>query len=71
MNVTLSMSKLERARRKAEAMSKSLNQVIRDCLQSLSGGDDQEPSIEEFKRLSGTGHSRGWRFKHEEIHERT
>jgi hypothetical protein len=72
MNVTLSVDKqvVERARKKAEAMGKSLNQVIRDYLQSLAGGDDPERSIEEFKRLSGKGHSSGWRFKREEIHER-
>lgn len=73
MNVTLSVDKqvVERARKKAEAMGKSLNQVIRDYLQRLAGGDDPERSIEEFKRLSSKSHSRGWRFKREEIHERT
>jgi len=37
----------------------------------LAGGDDPERSIEEFKRLSGRGHSRGWRFDRNEIHERS
>lgn len=71
MNVTLSVDEkvLERARRKAEAMGKSLNQVIRDYLQKLAGGDDPESSIEEFKRLSGKGNSRGWKFNRDEIHE--
>jgi len=60
MNVTLSVDEqvVERARKKAEAMGKSLNQVIRDYLQNLAGGDDPERSIEEFKRLSDKGHSR-------------
>jgi hypothetical protein len=73
MNVTLSIDEqiVERARKKAEAMGKSLNQAIRDYLQSLAGGDDPERSIEEFNRLSGKGHSRGWRFNRDEIHERT
>jgi hypothetical protein len=73
MNVTLSIDEqtVERARKKAEAMGKSLNQAIRDYLESLAGGDDPERSIEEFNRLSGKGHSRGWRFNREEIHERT
>jgi Family of unknown function (DUF6364) len=73
MNVTLSIDKqvVARARKKAEALGKSLNQVIRDYLQGLAGSDDPERSIEEFKRLSGRGHSRGWRFNRDEIHERS
>ena len=73
MNVTLSVDArvLARARKKAEALGKSLNQVIRDYLERLAGGDDAERDIEEFKRLSGRGHSRGWRFDRDEIHERS
>ncbi len=72
MNVTLSLDDqlVTRARRKAEALGKSLNQLIRDYLQTIAGGDDPERSIEEFKRLSGRGHSRGWRFNRDEIHSR-
>lgn len=72
MNVTLSVDEqlVARARKKADALGKSLNQLIRDYLQKLAGGDDPERSIEEFKRLSGRGHSRGWRFDRDEIHER-
>ena len=72
MNVTLSIDEqlVERARKKANALGKSLNQLIRDYLQKLAGGDDPERSIQEFKRLSGSGHSRGWRFKRDEIHQR-
>ena len=64
MNVALSIDeqRVERARKKAESMGKSLNQLIRDYLQTLAGGDNPERSIEEFMRLSGTGDSRGWRF---------
>ena len=66
MNVTLSIDEqtVERARKKAGALGKSLN------LQKLAGGDDPKRSIEGFKRLSGRGHSRGWRFNRDEIHER-
>ena len=73
MNVTLSIDDqvVTRARKKAEALGKSLNQLIRDYLERLAGGDDPERSIEEFKRLSGRGHSRGWRFDRDEIHERS
>jgi hypothetical protein len=72
MNVTLSIDEqtVARARKKAEALGKSLNQLIRDYLQKLAGSDDPEQSIEEFRRLSGQGHSRGWRFDRDEIHAR-
>jgi hypothetical protein len=73
MNVTLSIDEqlVERARKRADALGKSLNHLIRDYLQKLAGGDDPERSIEEFQRLSGKGHSRGWRFNRDEIHERS
>jgi uncharacterized protein DUF6364 len=72
VNVTLSIDDqlVARARKKAEALGKSLNQLVRDYLQTVAGGDDPERSIEEFKKLSGRGHSRGWRFNRDEIHER-
>jgi len=72
MNVTLSIDKqvVARARKRAEALGKSLNQLIRDYLQTLAD-DDPERSIEEFKHLSGRGNSRGWRFNRDEIHERS
>ena len=72
MNITLAIDQqlVTRARKKAEALGKSLNQLIRDYLQTVAGGDDPERSIEEFKRLSGKGRSRGWRFSRDEIHDR-
>jgi hypothetical protein len=72
MNVTLSIDEqlIAPARKKADALGKSLNQLIRDYLQKLAGGDDPERSIEEFRKLSRRGHSRGWRFNRNEIHER-
>jgi hypothetical protein len=72
MNVTLSIDDqlVARARKNAEALGKSLNQLVRDYLQTVAGGDDPERSIAEFKRLSGRGHSRGWRFDRDEIHSR-
>lgn len=73
MNLTLSVDDqlVARARKRAEALGKSLNQLIRDYLLKVAGGDDVERSIEEFQRLSGQGHSRGWRFNRDEIHDRT
>lgn len=72
MNVTLSVDEqtVALARKKAEALGKSLNQLIRDYLQTLAGGDDPQKSVEEFKRLSGQGNSRGWRFNRDEVHAR-
>jgi hypothetical protein len=72
MNVTLSIDEqvVARARKKADALGKSLNQLIREYLHRLAGGDDPESSIREFKRLSGRGRSRGWRFNRNELHER-
>lgn len=72
MNITLSIDEqtVARARKKAEALGKSLNQLIRDYLQKLAGGDNAEQSIEEFERLSGRGNSRGWKFNRDQIHER-
>jgi hypothetical protein len=73
MNVTLSIDEqlVARARKKAEALGKSLDQLIRDYLQTVAGGDDPEPSIKEFKQFSGQSNSRGWRFNRDEIHERS
>jgi hypothetical protein len=72
VNVTLSIDEqlLARARKRAEALGKSLNQLIRDYLQALAD-DNPERSIEEFKRHSGGGNSQGWRFNRDEIHERS
>ncbi len=60
---------LARARKIAGALGKSLNQLIRDYLQTLAG-DDPERSIDEFRWISGKGNSRGWRFDRDEIHSR-
>jgi Family of unknown function (DUF6364) len=73
MDLTLSVDEqtVERARRRAKTLGKSLEQLIRDYLLKLAGGDDAERSIEEFERLSGGGNSNGWKFDRDEIHERS
>jgi hypothetical protein len=73
MNLTLSVDEqiVTRARKRATALGKSLNQVIRDYLEKLAGADDPERSIKEFKDLSARGHSRGWKFNRDETHERS
>jgi ABC-type xylose transport system substrate-binding protein len=72
MNVTLSIDEqvVARARKRAEAMGKSLNQMIREYLKKVAD-DDPERSIAELRSLLGRGHSRGWRFNRDEIHERS
>ena len=73
VTITLSIDKqlVNRARKRADALGKSLNQLICDYLKKLAGGDDPERSIEGFRRLSGKGHSRGWRFDRDQIRERS
>ena len=74
MNITLSVDEqvVARAQQKADAMGgKSLNQLVRDYLLKVAGGDDPERSIAEFFRLSGKGNSRSWRFNRDELHERS
>lgn len=74
MNVTLSLDEqlVERARKRAAALGKSLNQLIRDYLETLAGGDDARSSVEEFRRLSGRGKRQGrWRFDRDELHDRS
>ena len=58
-----------RARRYVEVLGKHLIQFLRDYRQTLAGGDDTEESISEFQRLSGKGHSHGWRFNRDEIND--
>ena len=74
MNVTLSIDEqiLEEARRRAEAMGTSVNQLVRQYLQQFAGRSGLEADAAEFERLSraANGHSDGWRFDREELHER-
>jgi len=75
MNLTLSVNadKVEQARKRAEAMGKSLNQLIREYIDRLAGPSDVERDIAEFRRLSdeAQGNARGWKFNRDEIHERS
>ena len=74
MNVTLSIEDdvIRRARRKAEAMGTSVNQLVREYLDQFSGKSGPEELAAEFERLSREAHgnSRGWKFNRDEIHER-
>jgi len=74
MNVTLSVDErlVRRARKKASAMGKSLNQLVREYLERLAGSDDAERDVAELRQLSreSRGRPRGWRFNRDELHER-
>jgi hypothetical protein len=74
MKLTLSIDDrlVQQARKTAEAMGTSLNQLVRDYLEELTSQSDPEAEIEELRRLSLGGQSRscGWTFNREEIHQR-
>lgn len=75
MNLTLSVDDrvVHEARRVARAMGKSLNQLVRDYLERLTGRDQIDREIEELRRLTAEvrGRSRGWRFDRDALHERS
>lgn len=75
MNLTLAVDDqvAQEARRVAESLGKSLNQMVREYLESLSRGDSTERDIAEFIELSksGGGQRRGWKFNREELYDRT
>ena len=74
VNVTLSIDDeiILEARRRAEAMGTSVNQLVRDYLEQFTGKTDLHPAAAEFEQLSraSRGNSRGWKFNREELHER-
>ena len=75
MNLTLSIDDrlLKEAREVAQAMGKSVNQLVREHLEQLTSRDDAERDIEELRRLSAEsgGHSDGRRLDRDELHERS
>lgn len=73
MNLTLSVDDtlLERARIAAQAQGKSVNQLVREYLEQLSGLDNIDGLLETFHQSSGQGHSKGWQFNRDVLHERT
>lgn len=62
----------ERAGKVARAMSKCLNQMVRDYMEQLSRQDEASEAAAELRRLSAesNGDSRGWRFDREALHDR-
>ena len=75
MNITLSVDEktAEKARKAAQAMGKSLNQLVREYMEQLAGQGEARETVEELRRLSAesAGDSRGWRFDREALHERS
>ena len=74
MNLTLSIERevVDRARKATAALGLSLNQAIRNYLEELAGTSTADDDIREMSELSraSKGHSRGWKFDRDEIHER-
>ena len=74
VNITLSVDDeiVLQARRRAEALGTSVNQLVRQYLEQLAGKSDPESDAAAFELLShtGRGNSRGWKFNREELHER-
>jgi hypothetical protein len=74
MNVTLAIEDqlIQEARRRAEAMGTSVNQLVRQYLEQFVGKSDSNADATEFERLSraAQGNSGGWKFNREELHER-
>jgi hypothetical protein len=58
------------ARKVAESMGTSIDQLIQDYLERLPSSVTIEAELEELERLSGQGDSRGWKFNRDEIYER-
>ena len=73
MNITLSVDEktVIEARKIAASMGKSLNELIREDLERLTRKHQRDNDLNEFKKLSGQGSSRGWKYNREELHERT
>jgi len=74
MNITLSVDDdvLQGARRRAEAMGTSVNQLVREYLERLAGKANRDSLADELEQawLHPQGNSRGWKFNREELHER-
>jgi hypothetical protein len=74
VNLTLSVDDetVQKARRRAEAMGKSVNQMVREYLEQLAGKPDLNAIADEYLELSRNpkGNSSGWKFNREELHER-
>ena len=73
-NLTLSLDEktIGRARDAAQAMGTSLNQLIRDHIERLSGADQRVADHDAFeaRAVAGKGRLNGWKFDREEANSR-
>jgi hypothetical protein len=62
---------VRKARRCAEALGTSVNQLVREYLGQFAGMTDPAKDAAEFERLSrcAKGHVQGWKFNRKELHE--
>lgn len=74
MNITLSIDEavIEKARKLAAARGTSVNQLVRDYLESLVRPRQTDRFSKDLRRLTaeGKGRAKGWRFDRESLHER-
>ncbi len=74
MNITLSVDErtAERARLAAQAMGKSLNQLVRDYLEQLAGAEQRQTEAESFEASAkaSPGRLNGWVFDREQANAR-
>ncbi len=74
MNVTLSIEEklLARARELAHERGTSVNQLIRDYLERLTGGPEATDVMEQLERLwsEQSGRSGGWKWNRDELYDR-
>lgn len=59
----------EEAQRVAQALGTSVDQLVLGFLHRLTSQQIDE-EMEELRRLSGQGDSRGWKFNRDELYER-
>ncbi|MDU9048857.1 MAG: DUF6364 family protein [Candidatus Electrothrix sp. Rat3] len=75
MNITLSADQelIRKSREYAKKQGTSLNNIIRDFLENISGKNDRRASSQEFAQLAETGagcSEPGYKFDRDEIHDR-
>jgi len=73
LTLTIDEQTVSRARERAAALGKSLDQLLRAYVEQLATQEDREAWVDEFRRLSlnSGGDSRGQRWTREEAHERS
>ncbi len=71
VNITLSADEkiIERARKAAQSMGKSLNQAVRDYLEQLAAGEEGlDAELEALRSMAGRGNSGGERIRRDELY---